>query len=61
MHLASIHLCAFVLHLCSYRVAEVEWVQDIKPPEGSVDREDVSLLFSLAIDGIKQLLRNLLK
>ncbi|OAY80425.1 LON peptidase N-terminal domain and RING finger protein 3 [Ananas comosus] len=24
-----------------YRVAEVEWVQDIKPPEGSVDREDL--------------------
>ena len=30
--------------LCRYRVAEVEWIQDIMPPEGTKEREDVSTL-----------------
>jgi len=29
---------------CRYRVAEVEWIQDIMPPEGTKEREDVSSL-----------------
>ena len=30
--------------LCRYRVAEVEWIQDIMPPEGTSERETVSSL-----------------
>lgn len=30
-----------------YRVAEVEWVQDIYPAEGTRERNDVRLLLSL--------------
>ena len=30
--------------LCRYRVAEVEWIQDIMPPEGTHEREIVSSL-----------------
>jgi hypothetical protein len=27
---------------CRYRVAEVEWVHDIMPPEGTKEKEEVS-------------------
>lgn len=29
---------------CSYRVAEVEWIQDIMPAEGTIERELVCSL-----------------
>ena len=34
-----------------YRVAEVEWLQDIYPPEGTAEREDVSFSSHIVPEG----------
>jgi len=39
----------FVYNWCRYRVAQVEWIEDIQPPQGSPESEDVSLMLFFAI------------
>lgn len=34
----------YVYNCCRYRVARVEWIEDIQPTEGSPESEDVSLI-----------------